>query len=103
MSESAFRDGISAVEFAQGGGWIRHAQSRSAYPTMFEAPDVPGGLDRVGVVCLAITVLGGRGPEPSRLGLRTTPGRPLVSLGFGALIVPVDRRRPAQGWPRGLA
>jgi hypothetical protein len=27
--------------------------------------------------------LRGRGPEPSRLGLRTTLGRPLVSLGFG--------------------
>jgi hypothetical protein len=45
-------------------GWIRHAQSRSAYPAMFEARDVPGGVDRAGVVCLAITVLRGADLSP---------------------------------------
>jgi hypothetical protein len=75
MSESAFRDGISAVEFAQGGGWIRHAQSRSAYPAMFEARDVPGGVDRTGMVCLAITVLRGADLSPRPLSLSPQPPR----------------------------
>jgi hypothetical protein len=40
-----------------GGKWIRHARSRSASPPMFQAHDFPDGLDRVGVVYLAIMVM----------------------------------------------
>jgi hypothetical protein len=39
-------------------GRSRHAKSRSPYSAIFKARDLPRGLDRVGVVCLAITVLG---------------------------------------------
>jgi hypothetical protein len=47
---------------------IRHAQSRSPCPAMFEARDVPGGVDRTGMVCLAINVLRGADLSPRHFG-----------------------------------
>ena len=51
-----------------------HARSRSARLPVFEARDVPGGLDSAGMVCMAIAVLKGRGPEPAPSFLEGQPG-----------------------------
>jgi hypothetical protein len=49
------KNAISANEPDQGRS--RHAKSRSPCSAISKACDIPRGLDRVGVVCLAIAVL----------------------------------------------
>src|ERR1700733_16263949 len=49
--------GFQQRSLTRADGGIRHARSRSAYPPMFTAPDILGGLDRFGMVYLATIVI----------------------------------------------
>lgn len=66
VQHRSLRGGISAPEPDPAGRWIRHARSRSACPPMFEARDFPSGLDRVGMVCLAIIAMMSRDQPRAR-------------------------------------
>jgi hypothetical protein len=91
--------GFQHLSLTRAGGGIRHARSRSAYPPMFTAPDILGGLDRFGMVYLATIVITredlsrdedicplstrrNHAIRPVRLGYRTLPGRICEERGF---------------------